>query len=671
MPPTRNRNAATPNPANESQLDRASRELAKSTEPAQDGIVPIYTGRHLWSGTRPPAPDQISPPLVAYEELPFPNSDRSKLPPSGLQRTRCLGRPDLLRRRPDSSSRHQSHGRAGLHYRRRRRWRRPQQGPRHSWLHQDWRCRVRTGLRRAPALVHHLPKRCYHVPPFQPLSSSLWLSNKLKRNGAARTTSTMAPPTKLASLSSSIAIVTWNCASLNYDDRIAALHDRSTALGKADIVFLQEMRLASPAALPQRNPFTALHHPVQTRAHQAVLGQDAGILLRNTRWQIEARDVQEYFTYARIRIPDSEPALGNHIRLLHLWSIHVPSSVDSQRAFWNADAPQLSRLDVSTLDSSTTAIVGADWNAVSSLVLDVYPSTVTAMKVPSGLLHQAGLVDVFRTLHPTATGFTRFHKVKNQIISARHLDGISITHNLVPHLNSIDTRPSLSDHSVVSVHLGTNRPRSDLGMGTWRIHRDAHRLPGFKLRIQQFAAQQPANVNHSPVASYFTFVERLRAAAATISASLSQRRQKEEAQRHLTLRQLSSLDIRHGDDTRAQFLHLLDRLRHLDAAISQTAVSQYRNLHEANMYRPTAWIIPRLESRSFAATPDLMDDQGTHSIIAAKLVAIHRFYTTLFTPKPRDRLSEEAGTILLGSINRRIKPATCHSLEAPFTVEEL
>lgn len=81
MPPTRNRNAATPNPANESQLDRASRELAKSTEPAQDGIVPIYTGRHLWSGTRPPAPDQISPPLVAYEELPFPNSDRSKLPP--------------------------------------------------------------------------------------------------------------------------------------------------------------------------------------------------------------------------------------------------------------------------------------------------------------------------------------------------------------------------------------------------------------------------------------------------------------------------------------------------------------------------------------------------------------------------------------------------------------
>lgn len=481
--------------------------------------------------------------------------------------------------------------------------------------------------------------------------------------------STTAQPRNIR-LASTIAIVTWNCASLNSPDRIAALHDPSTDLGKADIVLLQEMRLAAPTSLPRFNTFTSLHHPIRTRAHQAIVGKDAGILIRNTHWQVVATEVGDYFVYGHIRIPDNEPAIGADIRTLHIWSIHAPPNSTAQAAFWNADLPQLSRLDAAIRDPTSAAIVGADWNAVGS-PLDLYPPSSQAQTVPQGLLRQAGLVDCFRTLHPSGSGYTRFHTVQGNIVSARRLDGIAISYTLVSHLKSINTRPSLSDHSSVSISLGTSSRRPDLGPGVWRLHREAHLQPGFSLRIRQFAEQQPSNISHAPVPNFFALVERLRTVAAAISTSLSQQRQRDAAQCQRLASAIAALDIRHGDDTRAQFLALLAQLRRLDSTHFEESLLRSRKLHEVNMYRPTAWIIPRLESRSFAAIPDIIDDQGRHSTLAAKLTAIRRFYITLFTPKPRDSLSEEAASILLGSVQRRIKPATRHALETPFTVEEL
>lgn len=176
----------------------------------------------------------------------------------------------------------------------------------------------------------------------------------------------------------------------------------------------------------------------------------------------------------RVRIPDGAPALGDSIHMLHIWSIHVPLQHDAQQWFGSEDLPQLSRLDASSLDSRTAAIVGADWNAVDSRMLDVFHSTSSAKQMPYGLLHQAGLVDAFRTLHPTASGFTRDTKILNRIVSARRINGISITSNLVPHLKSVTTRPSLSGHSIVSIRLGTSGSRIELGPRTWRLHGDAH-----------------------------------------------------------------------------------------------------------------------------------------------------------------------------------------------------
>lgn len=125
-------------------------------------------------------------------------------------------------------------------------------------------------------------------------------------------------------LSSSLTVSTWNCTTLNSPDRIAALHSPSTPIGKTDSVLIQEMRLVNPAQLPTQNPLSRLHHPFATRGHRAILGKDCGIIFRNTKWQVEEHKIGDYFTYAKIRIPDDEPAIGTNIRLLHVWSINAP-----------------------------------------------------------------------------------------------------------------------------------------------------------------------------------------------------------------------------------------------------------------------------------------------------------------------------------------------------------
>ena len=91
MPPTRSRPAGNVNlpsdptcqaPANgDANMENADTVLAGLEEPDQNDIVLIYTGRHMWSSIRPSEPGELSPPLVAYEELPFPKGDRAKLPP--------------------------------------------------------------------------------------------------------------------------------------------------------------------------------------------------------------------------------------------------------------------------------------------------------------------------------------------------------------------------------------------------------------------------------------------------------------------------------------------------------------------------------------------------------------------------------------------------------------
>ncbi|KAJ1035456.1 hypothetical protein NDA13_000869 [Ustilago tritici] len=110
------------------------------------------------------------------------------------------------------------------------------------------------------------------------------------------------------------------------------------------------------------------------------------------------------------------------------------------------------------------AVLGADWNAVHSLLLDTFPGNPTSAQVPHGLLARAGLVNVYHTLHPTGTVYTCYTKLHNILLLACCIYGISVSHMLVPHLKTIETCPSLSDHSIITIKLASNAPWDNLGL---------------------------------------------------------------------------------------------------------------------------------------------------------------------------------------------------------------
>lgn len=321
------------------------------------------------------------------------------------------------------------------------------------------------------------------------------------------------------------------------------------------------MRLASPASLPTQNPLSRLHHPFATRAHRAILGGDCGIIFRNTKWQVEDSKIGDYFAYAKIRIPVDEPAIGTNIRLLHIWSIHAPPIHDARLEFWSRDVPNISILDAAAPGEHSAAIIGADWNAVPSPMIDDFPPTRSYSRLmPLGQLAQAGLVDSFRTLHPNGVAYTRHQVTHGQLVSARRIDSIWTSHSLVPYLQSVQTSPSTSDHSVVTLSLQSSKQRTELGPGIWRLHREAHLQPGFELRLSQYVQQLPQATSQPPIQAWYSFVERIRATTANIANSQRQQSQKHARKRNEISSKLSQIDIRHGDENRRLFLELLTML---------------------------------------------------------------------------------------------------------------
>ncbi|CDS00909.1 hypothetical protein [Sporisorium scitamineum] len=256
-------------------------------KPDQNNITPIITGRHVWAARHATSgpPSTPIPPLVPYEDLPFPNEVPLVFNGTGLQR-HLIG--SIL---------------------------------------------PKTTMVVEVTVFNHLLKFTIsgcNKSPFltilnrKTLIGSPFWSALPQKDLKAVWIQQMCMPFLGSSRS------TAKTASCPTFDWIGA--------PPAQIVFLQEMQLAAPSSLPHLNPLLRLH-PFANRGHQAVLGSDTGILIRNTTWEIEESSLSEYFTYARVHIPDSEPALGTNVRVLHLWSIHAPPIDADRTAFWNADVP--------------------------------------------------------------------------------------------------------------------------------------------------------------------------------------------------------------------------------------------------------------------------------------------------------------------------------------------
>ena len=232
-------------------------------------------------------------------------------------------------------------------------------------------------------------------------------------------------------------------------------------LGRAVVVFLQELCLALGPDVPTLNPLFHVHCSLGVAPHQAILvcksnnsasttmteradggfqtrvkkpyrqnkkktqacgqaqtkrnsasvqhlGYNTGILLHNTQWRMKEVNKHAHFTYVRVHIPKSKPSVGTNVRLLHLWSIHSLQSVDEAQGFWHTDAPNLSLLNPATMSATLheAAIIGAGLNAICSPTLDCFLPYAPTQLLPTGLLAQAGLVDLYQVLNPIGTAST-------------------------------------------------------------------------------------------------------------------------------------------------------------------------------------------------------------------------------------------------------------------------
>lgn len=318
-------------------------------------------------------------------------------------------------------------------------------------------------------------------------------------------------------------VASWNCATLQPLDRQRFLHDRSTFVGKANIVLLQEIHNIYQLNNNTNNTLMHLHAAFKPRPHIALLAYDTGILICHTDWIVEEVSHTNRSTYARICIPDSSPAIGDKIRLLHVWSIHAPPSYAEFSELWGNDVAGLHRLQPTTLDRSSAAIVSGDWNVVPCLYTDVYPPNTPTNRLPSAPFDLAQLSDVFRVLHPGHLFFTRHHIIQGDLLSSHRLDSIWISCYLVPLLLSAHGLHSPSDHAAVSVTLKTSAAAHLRKVGPWRLHREVHLHPEFAIPMQDFSdnLHTLTSIRQAPIAVWCDVKHRIRSASLNFSIQVS------------------------------------------------------------------------------------------------------------------------------------------------------
>lgn len=304
--------------------------------------------------------------------------------------------------------------------------------------------------------------------------------------------------------------------------------------------------------------------------------------------------------------------------------------------------------------------------------MHLYPAGLATRRLPSAPFNLGRLSDAFRVLHPTWPLFTRHHIVHSDLLSSRRLDSIWISNHMLPSLISANSKPSPSDHAAVFVFLRTSVASEYRGPGTWKLHRDLHLRPAFVERLS-FAAQldSASSVRTAPIIAWSDFKERTRTAAHNVSLDISSQLHRQQETRLTLLSQIERIDVRSGDAARIALVDSLRRLKEMEVDLALAVADLFVSRHNENMFRPTSWFIPRLESRSFAPMPDIKEGDRTHITIADKIEAVERFYKKLFTPRSWNAEAEIAAQELLRRTSRRISNHTREQLERPFSVSEL
>ncbi|KAL9940601.1 hypothetical protein V8E36_000089 [Tilletia maclaganii] len=194
-------------------------------------------------------------------------------------------------------------------------------------------------------------------------------------------------------------IVTLNCGaagltSIHYELGRAA----SGLLRRANIVCLQECHLASPVQWDDSKALQETLRISQPPPFRAVLGRDAGIVVRDPTLTLVESATGDRWAYALL---SDTPDLGSPAHMVAVWSIHGPFS----RASWGSIGDAMR---AHAPPEGVPTIIGADWNSVPDPRLDSLSgqSTNIPWAVPAQAIAHLEVVDLFRVSRPSSMTWT-------------------------------------------------------------------------------------------------------------------------------------------------------------------------------------------------------------------------------------------------------------------------
>ena len=264
-------------------------------------------------------------------------------------------------------------------------------------------------------------------------------------------------------------LVCWNVETLG--KRLDALAGVVEELGSPDVLCLQELKLRAQDTADVE----ALERAVPGyRCHHALPRDPRNVTFRGGRAYGVATLVREELGDATSAVPDWDregrvvvTALAG-LAIINVYLVNGTSkpylepdgTVNGDRhAFKRRVQRQV--IDLATeLRAHAGVVIAGDWN-VTRTALDTHPRLRTeephaqARAELNAALDEAGLVDIWRHLHPDERGYSWFNRRARGLDAAR-VDYIVVSPDLVPRVTSatIRSRHPWSDHAPLDLVLG-------------------------------------------------------------------------------------------------------------------------------------------------------------------------------------------------------------------------
>ncbi|KAE8228054.1 hypothetical protein CF326_g7028, partial [Tilletia indica] len=470
-------------------------------------------------------------------------------------------------------------------------------------------------------------------------------------------------------------VATFNCGKAGIRRRLKDIFTGDNpALGKSDIILLQECGLNDTIELEDSEGLATLLGPYHRETYRAVLTSDAGILILAGAISTLNAAHGPRWAYAQISLRPLGPTSAA-ITTLDLWSIHGPVRDFS---FWESTWTAARNTHSKSIDT----IIGADWNSVPDLSRDSLHNTPGSCpwSTIEPTLRTLGVHDTYRHLLQEGRAYTRIVTTPSGTISsAKRLDSIWITQRLLKYACSPRFGPTTSDHYAAAISLDLAiafTPPAPPKSHPWVLHPGNLRDAGFRAAMlaacSAIGPPLPTSTASDAADQWLNYIVRIRDIARSESIRVGHALKASRDNLGSYERQVEALDL----TSPAQALRLpslLTRIQRARRLIQDSEAITATNHTKLKAFRPSTWSAASLQRTGGSQSiRRLYEPSGQATTDPDRLLSlVHTFYTNLYTPPPTPPTYTSSRNLLLNAARARFSIEDQTTLAADYTVEEV